>query len=600
MLSEGRRKLIDSSQAIMKQNRTAIQALKQENKELKTRLAAAAPQRQASKSQIERELEEMERQANRLRREHDKLVQERAQQAAKLAHLQDSIKELQHDACWALQETPSMQHIRELERNLDQALIKLNEACGIKHTYEQIVERLKSERLGFNSQLRAVEDTLHNKAADLQDLLKLSQDSQQAHDQAKLSAQHEEACLAEERALRAAQLQQQRQLVKMRGDVFRHLEQHETKRQDEHAEMEGDMSAAEEELIKQRNAAQLWMSAVVRFRRSKVQVKIQSCEDALRHIREVTGVHDISDVVEKFVTHDATRASLEQLQREAEQRVEALNARKAKLQELLSESLLAERQPASIRDLEIESEHALLEVDMQCKRLQAQAGRMSKVMVDVKAGMEHLATMLAIHTAAPVTDANLLQTMHACEATLRELWSDIQADPAAAQALAAAQTAAHAHTALLAAQKPPPATNVRTSMYARSAAQLAQGDPHLDHPDPGPANGQGGESPQEEDNEEEVPDRMLLKQLSSRRALSDGSQTSRHRTSPLSAQLVATSQRNAGRANRGDAQPQKDIVPSEAVLEGPASSRPASADTAQLVAASEGDAAQPEQVEDFS
>ena len=42
--------------------------------------------------------------------------------------------------------------IRTLENRLDKAMIKYNEAQSIRRTYEQIVKRLKEERIGFDNQ----------------------------------------------------------------------------------------------------------------------------------------------------------------------------------------------------------------------------------------------------------------------------------------------------------------------------------------------------------------------------------------------------------------------------------------------------------------
>jgi len=44
--------------------------------------------------------------------------------------------------------------IRSLENKLDKAMIKYNEAQSIRKTYEQIVRRLKEERVGFDNQVR--------------------------------------------------------------------------------------------------------------------------------------------------------------------------------------------------------------------------------------------------------------------------------------------------------------------------------------------------------------------------------------------------------------------------------------------------------------
>ena len=63
--------------------------------------------------------------------------------------------------------------IRALENKLDKAMIKYNEAQSIRKTYEQIVRRLKEERVGFDNQLSAIERTLGAKLRDYDELLLL-------------------------------------------------------------------------------------------------------------------------------------------------------------------------------------------------------------------------------------------------------------------------------------------------------------------------------------------------------------------------------------------------------------------------------------------
>lgn len=64
--------------------------------------------------------------------------------------------------------------IRALENRLDKAMIKYNEAQSIRKTYEQIVRRLKEERVGFDNQLAAIERTLGAKQRDYDELLLLA------------------------------------------------------------------------------------------------------------------------------------------------------------------------------------------------------------------------------------------------------------------------------------------------------------------------------------------------------------------------------------------------------------------------------------------
>merc|ERR1719335_1202609 len=80
----------------------------------------------------------------------------------------------------ATEVSPDLRHIRVLENRLDKSMIKYNEAQSIKKTYEQIVKRLKEERVGFDNQLGAIERTLAAKQHDYEELLLLSGDANHA------------------------------------------------------------------------------------------------------------------------------------------------------------------------------------------------------------------------------------------------------------------------------------------------------------------------------------------------------------------------------------------------------------------------------------
>jgi coiled-coil domain-containing protein 151 len=67
-----------------------------------------------------------------------------------------------------------MRTIRVMENRLDKAMIKYNEAMSIKKAYELIVKRLREERIGYDNQLSAIEQSLKGKESDFQELIILS------------------------------------------------------------------------------------------------------------------------------------------------------------------------------------------------------------------------------------------------------------------------------------------------------------------------------------------------------------------------------------------------------------------------------------------
>ena len=92
-----------------------------------------------------------------------------------LQEQKDEVRQLELEARRPNQEdSPLTRNIRMLENRLDKAMIKYNEAQSIRKTYEQIVKRLREERIGFDSQLGALERTMQAKTRDYEELLLLS------------------------------------------------------------------------------------------------------------------------------------------------------------------------------------------------------------------------------------------------------------------------------------------------------------------------------------------------------------------------------------------------------------------------------------------
>merc|ERR1719356_269767 len=123
--------------------------------------------------------------------------------------------------------SPQMRQIRVLENRLDKAMIKYNEAQSIRKTYEQIVKRLKEERIGFDNQLAAIERTLKAKERDYEELLLLSHDAYHAKEMAQAELHRFEQGVMEERNQRDKEVQDKKALVETRVKMNQRLEQRE-------------------------------------------------------------------------------------------------------------------------------------------------------------------------------------------------------------------------------------------------------------------------------------------------------------------------------------------------------------------------------------
>lgn len=137
------------------------------------------------------------------RRKLDEASNKSLQKKENLLHLQDKQRELNKEQLDInSDDNPQMRTIRMLENRLDKAMIKYNEAMSIKKTYELIVKRLKDERVGYDNQLAAIEQSLKGKEHDFEELLLLSHDANHAKELAEADLRKFESQIEARRKLR--------------------------------------------------------------------------------------------------------------------------------------------------------------------------------------------------------------------------------------------------------------------------------------------------------------------------------------------------------------------------------------------------------------
>merc|ERR1719217_140657 len=174
--------------------------------------------------QIEEKMHELTQQKHKM----DSVANEAKKKMLVCDQLEDKMNELAMNATAPSTENDSsMRHIRVLENRLDKAMIKYNEAMSIRKTYEQIVKRLKEERVGFDTQLAAIERTLKAKEHDYEELLLLSHDAYHAKEMAQAELHRFEQGVMEERNQRDKEVQEKKILVQQRVEMNQRLEQRE-------------------------------------------------------------------------------------------------------------------------------------------------------------------------------------------------------------------------------------------------------------------------------------------------------------------------------------------------------------------------------------
>eukprot|EP00238_Polyblepharides_amylifera_P001167 CAMPEP_0196571392 /NCGR_PEP_ID=MMETSP1081-20130531/1575_1 /TAXON_ID=36882 /ORGANISM="Pyramimonas amylifera, Strain CCMP720" /LENGTH=559 /DNA_ID=CAMNT_0041888327 /DNA_START=25 /DNA_END=1704 /DNA_ORIENTATION=+ len=434
-LLEGDRKAYyETSQWTIKQNRETIAIAKRENKELRAQLAAchATKGGKPKDDGATAELEKLRVYVKELRKRYDEIHLLTNKKQSHLNSRLDRIKDLERDAVRATDEdSPMMRHIRMLENRLDKALIKFNEAQSIRRTYEQIVKRLREERIGFDNQLAAIERTLKAKEHDLEELVLMSHDANHAKEVAKAELTKIDSQLTTERADREKDLQERRNQVKARQEMNSRMESRERNRKEMHLEALGDLSQAQEEGLKSQVVTSHFMHEANEKHLEDMQRRITTFEEAFKKIKEATGVSDVNEVIQKFMTQEDTHNNLKQITKESQTRIDQLNAERSAIVARLEELKYSGTGLDGSRRLVDEYEMSLEEATLACETERVKYERVAKTLIAMKAGIEHLADKLVplkLDAAnIPLTEETVVDVLAQSEQKLTKVYESLMA-----------------------------------------------------------------------------------------------------------------------------------------------------------------------------
>jgi len=327
LLQGNRKAFYEQSQLTLKQNKDMVDTLRKEGKELRAALQSMSKDRGGAETSAihEAELVKVEQALTLLRQKHNQVRCGNTSKDKALQQLEDELRDLQRSSSRPAHEAnPLMRQIRTLENRLDKAMIKYNEAQSIRKTYDQIVKRLKEERVNFDNQLGAIEATLHAKEHDYEELLLMSHDASHAKDVARAELAKLQSLVSEERKAREKELTERRNAVLAREEMHTRMVEREKARQDIVMEAKGDLSTEAEEALKKNLVTNALHHQLNQNIMEGEQQVMSAYEAAFRKIKEATGVGDVNEVIQKFITQKDTEKNLVAMTKEAQKRIDEL------------------------------------------------------------------------------------------------------------------------------------------------------------------------------------------------------------------------------------------------------------------------------------
>eukprot|EP00672_Neobodo_designis_P017223 CAMPEP_0174849690 /NCGR_PEP_ID=MMETSP1114-20130205/16758_1 /TAXON_ID=312471 /ORGANISM="Neobodo designis, Strain CCAP 1951/1" /LENGTH=535 /DNA_ID=CAMNT_0016084075 /DNA_START=41 /DNA_END=1648 /DNA_ORIENTATION=+ len=426
-LAEMERKAnFEQTQAEVRRQKDQLQLLRRENKELKSALQQAKVASKSTSKAVpvsadgfqDRQSSLMATRTHQYRRQIDDLKTSNDEKTTEIGQMNEKIDELQREAQPILDDnSPMTQKIRMLENRLDKSLIKHNEAMAVRRTYEQILKRLRDERVGFDNQLAAIEKTLKSKEHDFMELENMAHDAKHAKELAKAEVQQFKASYAEERRQKKRELEERKAFVDAKMTQVLDQEKRKQKQQDE---QQATVKQDEEERRKKETS-----HTAAQLRTEEEEERLRQNSEAYRRIKEATRANNVDEVCAKFNSQEATHQQLRTAISEAHERIDKLHEQKAELSRKVDEAKYSGSGQLGSRRIVDEFETHLAEARAQLEKAKKEYEEVSQTFTGVVAGVEHLAEKLSTYrpevTAPPVTDETILDVMKVCEQKLSSL-----------------------------------------------------------------------------------------------------------------------------------------------------------------------------------
>lgn len=164
------------------------------------------------------------------------------------------------------------------------------------------------------------------------------------------------------------------------------------------------------------------------------QEKITSYEAAFRQIKEATGVSDVNEVIQKFLTQEDTYNNLLAMTKESQARIDALQEQKEATKKRVEELKYFGSGDQTSRQSSDQFKESVSEAQQRYERHRHKYERLSKILINVKAGIQHLSDKLDTvpleEEPIPVTDDSLVQVLHQCEKKLYKVLDAFQEEEA--------------------------------------------------------------------------------------------------------------------------------------------------------------------------
>merc|ERR1719421_2221410 len=178
-------------------------------------------------------------------------------------------------------------------------------------------------------------------------------------------------------------------LVQQRVEMNQRLEQRERM-----LKQKQDLDRAGELALKTTSAMAELAAGMSHTDAEEERQRLLDYEEAFHRIKEATGVSDVNEVIQKFLTQEDTFDNLQELTTDNQAKIERLTEEKRRIRLQVEELKFSSGGSVGRRQVIDDFEAHLTEASEKFERSRGKFERMAKMLIVVKAGIDHLADKL--------------------------------------------------------------------------------------------------------------------------------------------------------------------------------------------------------------
>lgn len=234
-------------------------------------------------------------------------------------------------------QTPESLRIEELMVQIEAANKVTEEKLHYRRQLEHMLRRLNKNQITFDAHINAMEDALRSAEREHEDVKSLCRQLEAGKTKAILDLYDIQRQVSIERRDRTRVISMRQHEATNARKMEDWRKEREVMRAEFSSELKGDLSADEEQALKQKLYEREALAEELRAANEAKLKEFNQLEEQFTAIRQATGVNSLEEMVEKFIGQEGNREALNNERKEVESRLAVAKQRKEEAEARFSE-----------------------------------------------------------------------------------------------------------------------------------------------------------------------------------------------------------------------------------------------------------------------